>query len=389
MIARRALEEVERALDRQPAVLLLGPRHSGKTTVALEIVRRRRGLYLDLDLPGDRRRLDDPEAFFEEHRDRLVVFDAVRRSPDLFRSLKAVIDRGRRQSGGLGRFLVLGSTAFAGLRQGASLGGRLGRVEVGPLHLIEVEDGPEALDRLWLRGGLPLSWNAASDHESLTWRQELLLATCERDLRGLGSRAAASVLDEFLLRLARSQGAPQNNAALASGLPLSASTADRTIGFLADLHLLRRLRPYYRTLGRRLARSPRLYLRDSGLLHAQLGIADRQALIGHSIVEASWEGFVVETLLGVAPFGTRAYWYRAGGGAEVDLVMDLPGRDGGWVIDVQYASKPRIPRGFYAAVKDIRPERAFFVTTGDDRHPLRHGAEAIGLRELTQLVASV
>ncbi len=384
-IPRRALAEVEDALRRQPAVALLGPRQAGKTTLALEIARQRQALYLDLELPADRQRLTDAATFLETFHDRLVILDEIHRAPNLFAPLRGIIDRGRRSGRANGRFLILGSASFLLLRQSESLAGRLGRVELNPFGVLEV--APEAGRRLWIRGGLPLAFLAKSGSDSLRWRRELLLAYCERDLPAFGSRVPPAVLNDLFTMLAHAQGTPVRTARLASNLSLAAPTVRRAIELLGGLHLLRVVRPYVPNHGKRLVKSPRVYVRDSGLLHALLGIADFHAVAGHPVLGASWEGFVIENLLGVAPFGTRASWYRTRGGAELDLVLEIPGHSAPWGIEVKYGHAPRIPRGFYASVEDIQPERAFVVTSGKERYPLRNGVEAIGLREMATLLA--
>ncbi len=364
---------------------LLGPRQAGKTTLALEIARHRKALYLDLELPEDRQRLTDPTAFLETFRDRLVILDEIHRAPDLFAPLRGIIDRGRTTGRANGRFLILGSASFLLLKQSESLAGRLGRVELSPFGVLEVP--PETRRRLWIRGGLPLAFLAESDADSFRWRRELLLAYCERDLPAFGSRVPPAVLNDLLTMLAHTQGAPVNLSRLASSLSLAAPTVRRAIELLTGLHLLRIVRPYPRNPGKRLMKSPRTYVRDSGLLHALLGVRDFHGVTGHPVLGASWEGFVMENLLVVAPFGTRASWYRTRGGAELDLVLEIPGHPAPWGVEIKYGQTPRVSRGFYAAVEDIRPERTFVVHSGDQRYSLRAGVEAIGLRELATLLA--
>ncbi len=366
---------------------LLGPRQAGKTTLALEIARSRDALYLDLELPEDRRRLTDPAAFLEAFRDRLVILGKIHRAPDLFAPLREIIDRGRRSGEANGRFLILGSASFLLLRQSESLAGRLGRVELSPFGILEVPNEAGTRRRLWIRGGLPLAFLAESDADSFRWRRKLLFAYCERDLPAFGSRVRPAVLNDLLTMLAHTQGAPVNLSRLASSLSLAVPTVRRAIALLTGLHLLRIVRPYLRNPGKRLMKSPRTYVRDSGLLHALLGVRDFHGVTGHPVLGASWEGFVMENLLVVAPCGTRASWYRTRGGAELDLVLEIPGHPAPWGVEIKYGQTPRVSRGFHAAVEDIRPERTFVVHSGEKRYPLRAGVEAIGLRELATLLA--
>ncbi len=388
MIARRALSEVRSALRRQAAVALLGPRQAGKTTLALQIAREEQALYLDLQLPDDRRRLDDATAFLEAHADRLVILDEVHRTPQLFEQLRGIIDRGRRSGKGTGRFLILGSASLLLLHQSESLAGRLAHVELHPLDVLEVGGAAAAVRTLWLRGGLPLSYLAETGEESLRWRREFMLGHLHRDVREFGWDIPPSTLDDLLTMLAHGQGATVNATRLAGNLSLTAPTVQRYLNLLADLHLLRLLRPYRRNVGKRLVKAPKAYLRDSGLVHSQLGILDYHGVAGHPVVGASWEGFVIENLLAVAPFGTRPSWYRTSGGAEVDLVLEIPGRTRPWAVEIKYGRAPRLSRGFFSALEDIAPERAFVVHAGEDRYPVRAEVEAIGLPELARVLSS-
>ena len=376
------------ALDRQAAVVLLGPRQAGKTTLAHQVAEERESVYLDLQLAEDRRRLTDPTGFLEVHRDRLVVLDEIHRTPELFESLRGLIDRGRRAGKATGRFLILGSASLPLLRQAESLAGRLARVNLGPFDVLEVGGSPADLRRLWLRGGLPLSFLARSDGESVRWRQEFTLACLQRDIPEFGWAVPASTLEELVTMLAHGQGAPVNVSKLAANLSLSAPTVQRYLHLLSDLFLLRFLRPYARNIRKRIVKAPKAYIRDSGLVHSWLGIPDYHAITGHPVVGASWEGFVIENLLAAAPFGARPFWYRTAGGAEVDLVLELPGRPRPWAIEVKHGRAPRLTRGFFEALSDVAPERAFVAYSGEERYPVREGVEAIGLRELAALLAA-
>ncbi len=388
MIPRRALADVRSALRRQAAVAVLGPRQAGKTTLALQIAEERDAVYLDLQTPDDRRRLADATAFLEANRDRLVILDEIHRVPELFEQLRGIIDRGRRTGQGRGRFLILGSASLLLLKQSESLAGRLAHVELHPLDVLEVGGGAGEARKLWLRGGFPLSFLAGTDEESVRWRRELLLATIHRDVPEFGWSIPPSTLDDLFTMLAHGQGATANASKLAANLSLSAPTIQRYLNLLCDLHLLRLLRPYRRNVLKRLVKAPKAYLRDSGLVHSQLGILDYHGVAGHPVVGASWEGFVIENLLAAAPFGTRPFWYRTAGGAEMDLVLEIPGRGRPWAVEIKYGRAPRPARGFFTALEDLKPERAFVVHSGEDRYPLREGVEAIGLRDLAGLLAS-
>lgn len=387
MIPRRALAAVESALRRQAAVALLGPRQVGKTTLALSLAEKTPSLYLDLESRADRAKLSDPALFLERHEDRLVILDEVHRLPELFQTLRGLIDKGRRKGRRTGRFLILGSASIDLLRQsGESLAGRIAYVEMGPFDVLEIGPKPAARPALWLRGGFPDSYLAADDGLSFALRRDFIRTYLERDVPMFGPRIPAETLERLWTMLAHGQGTLLNASRLAASLAISAQSVTRYIDLLVDLLLVRRLRPFNANLGKRLVKSPKVYVRDSGLVHALLGIADHDALAGHPVVGASWEGFVIENLLATAPAGTRASFYRTAAGAEIDLLLELPGGKR-WTVEIKSGLSPRLEKGFHFARQDLKPEKSFVVYSGDDRYPLDEGVEAIGLRELASILA--
>jgi predicted AAA+ superfamily ATPase len=380
MITRLLLEPLLQALREAAAVCLLGPRQVGKTTLALEVAKRLDALYLDLESEQDRARLAEPEAYLERHLDKLVILDEVHRSPNLFPVLRGLIDRARRKGQGNGRYLLLGSAALGLLKQsGESLAGRVRFLELTPFTVRE-SMGSDA-DTLWLRGGFPESLLAPSDGQSLRWRRDFIRTYLERDIPQFGPRIAAETLRRFWTMLAHRQGAALNVAELARNIGVDAKTAGRYVDLLVDLLLARRLPSWHANVGKRLAKAPRLFLRDSGLAHALLGIADLDALLAHPVVGGSWEGFVIENLLAVAPEGTEAFYYRTSGGAEIDLLLDLPGRRR-WAVEVKRSMAPKADRGFHAACADLRLTRRYVVYPGAERFPLGQDVEAVGLADL-------
>ena len=387
MIPRRAAVEIEAGLRIEAAVGLLGPRQAGKTTLARQIASSRRSVYLDLERREDRAALRHPRQFVEANEERLVVLDEVHRVPELFPELRGFIDEGRRRGRGVGRFLILGSASVPLLRQSESLAGRILYVPLGPLDLLEVA-GTASLERLWLRGGLPRSLLAAADADSLRIRRGLIETYLARDIPYFAPRLAVETMDRLWTMLAHGHGALLDRARLAAGLELSAPTVGRYLDLLVDLLLVRRLRPFHANVRKRLVKAPRIYLRDSGLLHALLGISDFNALLRSPTLGASWEGFAIETLLSVAPWNTLATFYRTAQGAEVDLVLEIPGRSRPWAVEIKYGSPPRLTRGFHVACDDLQPEHAFVVHSGDLRYPVREGVTAISLPELAALLAS-
>ncbi len=388
MIPRRTHKIVANALDRQAAVALIGPRQAGKTTLAYEIAKQTDALYLDLESSVDRAKLADARLFLAEYEDRLVVLDEIHRAPGLFPELRGMIDQGRRRGKRTGRFLLLGSASVELLRQsGESLAGRIEYVPLAPFDVLDVSPEMASATKLWVRGGFPDSLLAASDGASLIFRRNLIRTYLERDVSEFsGRRIPAETLERLWTMLAHSQGALLNASKLAASLMISSPTVAGYIDLLVDLLLVRRLRPFYANTSKRLVKSPKIYIRDSGLVHALLGLDSHNALIGHPVAGASWEGFVIENLLAAAPAGTAAHFYRTQAGAEIDLVLELPGESAPWAVEVKLGLVPSMGRGFYNACEDVAPQRAFVVYSGDEHYPLSTGVEAIGLRAMAKLL---
>jgi uncharacterized protein len=384
MIPRRALKMVQEALNRQAAVALLGPRQVGKTTLAHTVAEHTGALYLDLEAREDREKLSDPALFLRAYEDRLVILDEIHRVPELFQALRGLIDQGRRRGHRYGRFLVLGSASIDLLRQsGESLAGRIAYVEMGPLDVLEAGQGEAERQALWLRGGFPDSFLARSDGESLHLREDFIRTYLERDVPQFGPRIPAETLERLWTMLANGQGTLLNASRLAAGLSVKAPTIVRYIDLLADLLLVRRLPPFHANTGKRLVKSPKVYVRDSGILHALLAIKDHNALAGHPVVGTSWEGFVIENLLGVVPERTLASFYRTAAGAEIDLVLDLP-KGERWAIEIKRGLTAKPEKGFHIACGDLQPARRFVVYSGDARFPVTSDIEAMGVREMVQ-----
>jgi predicted AAA+ superfamily ATPase len=387
MIQRNVRHEVEQALARQAAVALIGPRQVGKTTLAHAVAAGRPSVYLDLENPTDRAKLAEPELFLGRHEDRLVILDEIHRVPELFSALRGIIDKGRREGRRTGRFLMLGSAAIELMRQSETLAGRIAYVDMGPLSMLET--GPETRDTLWLRGGFPDSYLAADDAESLALRRDFIRTYLERDVPMFGPRIPAETLERLWTMLAHCQGSLLNASKLASGIGVSAPTVGSYLGLLVDLLLLRRLPPYHRNVGKRLVKSPKTYVRDSGLLHALLGIGDFDSLLGHPVIGASWEGFVIDNLIAAAPAGTKAGFYRTAAGAEIDLVLELGAKHGVWAVEIKRSAAPGLQKGNHHALADIAPRRSFYVHGGTDRFPMTAHTEAISLHELAAELAAL
>lgn len=380
---------VQEALDRQAAVGLIGPRQVGKTTLARTLGEATGALYLDLEAPEDRAKLAEPALFLRNYEDRLVILDEIHRVPELFMTLRGLIDEGRRNERRHGRFLVLGSAAIDLLRQsGETLAGRIAYIDMGPFDVLEAGTTEPDRSALWLRGGFPDSFLARTDAESLAIRKDFIRTYLERDVPQFGPRLPAETLGRLWTMLAHSQGTMLNASRLAAGLAISSPTVTRYIDLLVDLLLVRRLQPFHANTGKRLVKSPKVYVRDSGLIHALLGIEDQNELAGHPVVGASWEGFVIENLLAVAPTRTEASFYRSVGGAEIDLVLDIP-KHGRWAIEIKRGLTARPEKGFHQACEDIKPDRRFLVYSGSDRYPVTADTEAVGVKELAETLLAV
>ncbi len=385
MIPRLLYPKLSEALAHSPAVALLGPRQVGKTTLALEIGQSVNALYLDLESEQDLAKLAHPELYLADHQDRLVIFDEVHRLPGLFPILRGLIDQGRRAGLSAGRYLLLGSASLDLLKQsGETLAGRIAYLELAPFHVLEAGELPS--ESLWVAGGFPESLLAPDSRQSLRWRQDFIRTYLERDIPQFGPRIAAEALRRFWVMLAHNQGGLLNTAQFSRNLGVDVKTINGYLDLLVDLMLVRRLPPWHANICKRLVKSPKVYVRDSGLVHALLAIHDKESLLAHPVVGQSWECFVIENLLAAGMGQVRGFFYRTGGGAEIDLLLLWP--DGGlWAVEVKRSLSPKLERGFYAACDDLKPAKKFVVYPGVERYRIASDIEAISLAELATLVS--
>lgn len=390
MFARLAQPLLTDLLAQFPAVVLLGPRQAGKTTLAFEAKSQHpNAYYLDLELPSAQRQLDDPEAFLQAHRHQLVVLDEVQRQPELFAVLRSVIDQRRRDGETAGQYLLLGSASGVLLQQTSeSLAGRVAQLELPPLQLREVFAAtapPTDMNGLWVRGGFPLSFLAANDASSLRWRDMFIATYLDKDIPALGPRIPSTTLRRLWTMLAHNQGELLDASKLAASLAISGQTVARYIDLLCDLMLVRRLPAWSGNVGKRLVRSPKVYVRDSGLVHALLGLQTLDHVLGHPVAGSSWEGFVIEQLLAAAP-QAQASFYRTSHGAEADLVLQL--RNGQtWVVEVKRSSAPTVSKGFYLAAADVGATRKLLVAPVAEAYPMREGIEVMNPLTAAHLLA--
>jgi uncharacterized protein len=387
MYRRLGLDELEDALRAFPVAALVGSRQTGKTTLAKEVVRRRggRAVYLDLELPGDLAKLADAQGYLSRNADRLVVLDEIQNAPEIFPLLRALVDRARRP----GRFLVLGSASSDLLRQASeSLAGRIRTVVLSGLLLPEVAPSParaaSAWRRLWVRGGYPGSYDAPSEARSSEWREAFLRTFLERDIREFGVRIPATQLRRFWTMLAHVHGQLWNARLFAENFGVSAPTVRAYLDLLTDLFVVRQLPPVAANVSKRLIKAPKTYVRDSGMLHALLGIEDEDDLLSRPALGASFEGFAIEQVLGLAPDRADAGFYRTHTGIELDLVLTVGRRRLG--IEVKHTSAPTLSKGTRVALEDAECREGWVVTAGEDRFPLAKDVEAVPLPQFLREV---
>ncbi|MEP6794475.1 MAG: ATP-binding protein [Saprospiraceae bacterium] len=385
MIHRRLENQLISAINRSPSVVLIGPRQIGKTTLARQIAIDFPSIYIDLEKGTDRLKISDIHSFHEVNKDKLIILDEVQLAPEIFAELRGIIDEQRRAGHKNKQFLFLGSASLDLLRQTSeSLAGRIALLELHPIDVLEYPN-PGDLNTIWLRGGFPESLLALSDEDSLEWRHQFIRTYLERDIPQIGPRIPAETLYRFWSILANLQGSPLNSAPLSKNLDVSQTTVRRYLDLMVDLMLVRRLSPWSQNLNKRLLRSPKIYIRDSGITHALLQIQNYNALLGHPVQGGSWEGFVIENISSVLPYHVRMYYYRSQAGAEIDLILEFSPTEK-WAIEIKRSSVPSIGKGFYIAADDIKATRRYVVYAGKDKFSLGKGVMAISLREMMEAV---
>ncbi|HEV7351323.1 ATP-binding protein [Telluribacter sp.] len=390
MIDRKVHEEIARLLAEFPAVGVLGPRQVGKTTLAQEIAAslNPEPIYLDLESPADLAKLKEPEAYFELHQGKLIILDEIQRVPELFSVLRGVIDRNRRQGHKTGQFLILGSASLDLIRQSSeSLAGRIAYKELTGITVLESSPSYER-DTLWLRGGFPDSLLATSDAASLRWRTNFISTYLERDIPQLGPRIPAMTLRRLWTMLAHQQGGLLNIAQLGASLGVAPPTTRRYIDLLEDLLLIRTLLPWSGNVGKRLVKSPKVYIRDSGLTHALLNLTSLDDLLGHPVVGASWEGFVLENLLSCLPDGFTPWFYRTSAGAEIDLVIEQSSRHL-YAIEIKRSLAPTLSKGYHLGCEDTGATHRYVVYPGEESYSLSKEVRTISLLDMMKVLSGL
>ncbi|RVT51555.1 ATP-binding protein [Rubrivivax albus] len=364
---------LDRALARSPAVALVGPRQVGKTTLARARLPADSPNWFDLEDPAAAAALTQPLSVLRDLRG-LVVIDEVQHAPDLFKPLRVLIDRPGQST----RFLLLGSASPTLLRQAAeSLTGRIEIIEAGGFTLADT--GPTSAAGLWWRGGFPRSFLSASDADSRAWRQGFIRNTVERDLPQLGLNAPAPAIHRFWSMLAHYHGQVWNAADPARSLGVNESTVRRYLDWMTQAYLVRQLQPWHANLGKRQVKAPKVYLRDSGLLHELLGAGDATALLRHPKAGASWEGFALDQVLRIAQ-PDEAWFWATHGGAELDLLMIKDGRRVG--VEFKLSDAPALTPSMRIALGDLGLERLYVVYPGSRRYALADRVEAVPLTAL-------
>lgn len=379
MFERHEKKHIQSSMERFPAVCIIGPRQVGKTTLAKELGGGfPDSLYLDLENPSHIARLSDPVFLFRQHASHLCILDEIQRVPEIFPTLRSMIDENRVP----GRFLLLGSASPSLLRQTSeSLAGRIRYHELHPFNVNETTpDIPK--DRLWLKGGFPPATLSATNSDAMEWLEMFVQTFLDRDLPGLDFTLPSLQLRRFMTMLAHCQGQLFNSSRLASSLGVASTTTRRWLDVLTATFMVRQLQPWIPNIGKRIIKTPKTYVRDSGILHRLLGIDTFDQLISHPVCGHSWEGFVVEQISALMPFRTELYHYRSRGGAEIDLILKIPGVDGLTAVEIKRSLAPKVERGFWNAMEDTQCKRAFVIYPGKDRWPM---AENVAVLPISQL----
>ncbi len=380
-IKRIDIEFVQNKLKEYPVVAILGPRQVGKTTLALELGSKYPSIYLDLESERDRAKLINSELYFEEHSDKLIILDEIQLAPELFKILRSSVDRSKRRGKHSGQFLILGSASLELLKQsGESLAGRICYHELAPLLIAEVSK----IDQLWLRGGFPLSFLASTDYKSIEWRRNFIRTYLERDIPQLGPRIPAETLKRFWTMLAHRQMTILNISEIAKSLSIDGKTASRYLDLFVDLLLVRKLSAWHGNISKRLVKSPKVYIRDSGLCHALLNLENKDAIYSHPVASGSWESFAIENITMRAPRGTEFYFYRTQVGAEIDLILNLPNNIT-YAVEIKYSETPTLEKGFYIACEDVKPNKKFVVYLGNETYPYNKDITALSLESFCKL----
>ena len=382
MFQRKSAFEIRQQLGLSPAVAILGARQIGKTTLAKQIAAEfPDSIYLDLENAQARAKLDQADVFFEANRHRLVVLDEIQNAPELFSTMRGEIDADRRP----GRFLILGSASFKLLQQSQSLAGRLALVDMAPLLLSEVHQSFQDIQTLWVRGGFPGSYTATQDNASWLWRDAFVRHFLHSDLPALGINVEPELMRRFWRMVAHLHGQLFNASSIAASLGVSSPTVTRYLDHLVQSLMLRRLEPFHANLGKRLVKSPKIYVRDSGLLHYLLGMRNVHDLMGHPNTGASWEGFCIEQICNHLPTGASVSFYRTAAGAELDVVVETGRETTGF--EIKFSSAPKVSKGFWQACEDIGVHKAYVMAPVQEGWAMAKDVQVVSPLDIPMLLS--
>ncbi|WP_126970609.1 ATP-binding protein [Gynurincola endophyticus] len=394
MITRELEANLLNALENMPVVALLGPRQVGKTTLALQMTQQhieKEVIYLDLELDTDLNKLSDAESYLRRFENKLLIIDEVQRKPDLFRILRGLVDIRKRAGEKSAQFLLLGSASRDLLQQSSeTLAGRIRYLELSPFSALEIHDMNPlnfSAEKLWFRGGFPDSFLAVNENESWEWRNDFISTYVERDIPLMGPQIPATRMKRFWTMLAHYHGQQVNLSEIGKGLDISHTTVKSYLDTLTDFYMVRQIQPWAGNTKKRLVKSPKIYIRDTGLLHKLLNISDYDSLLGNPIVGASWEGFVVENIIRHLSNKWQYSYYRNSSQAEIDLVLEGPDKQI-WAIEVKRSSAPTLTKGFFSACEDIKATHKFVVYAGSEQFPMSDGVEAIGVVGMINYIKS-
>ncbi|KPA14359.1 ATPase [Candidatus Magnetomorum sp. HK-1] len=373
-VSRKITKKICSKLDNMPAVAILGPRQCGKTTIAKHIISNiENAVYLDLERRADVNKLRDPEAFFHLNDEKLICLDEIQRTQELFPEIRSKIDR----NGNNGQFLILGSSSPELLKQSSeTLADRVALIELTPFLINEVYHKSESniLNKLWLRGGFPRSYLAKNDLESFEWREDFIRTFLERDIPQLGIRIPARQLDRFWQMCAHSHGQVLNRSKLGDSLGVSHHTINSYLSILEETFIVRVLMPFYANLKKRLIKSPKIYLRDTGLLHALLGIQTHNDLLGHPEYGSSWESIVIENTLSLNPTW-KPFFFRSAAGAEIDLILVKGQRI--VAVEIKASTSPEVKKNFWTILEDLNVDDAFIVAPVEEAYPYKNDVKVV------------
>lgn len=391
MIERETLLHLVKAVKSMPVVALIGPRQVGKTTLALEVSKKldKPVTYIDLESDADFNKLTDAETYLKRFHGQLLIIDEVQRKPDLFRLLRVIVDKRKRKGERAGHFLMLGSASKDLLqRSSESLAGRIRYIELTPFTLTELYNAGKNdydLERLWLRGGFPDSYLAPNEEESREWRIDFMATYVERDIPNLGIGISVSQLKRFWKMLAHYHGRQINLSELGRSLEVSHTTIRNYLDLLTDFYMVRQLTPWSGNIKKRLVKAPKVYIRDSGILHSLVQLQTMEDLFSHPVIGASWEGFVIENIINQLNNKWDYSYYRTATQAEIDLVLQTPDNEI-WAVEIKRTAAPKLTRGFYEACRDVEATHKWVISANMDRYPLPHKVEVIGLFDFMRIL---